>query len=442
MPGSIQIVGLGPGDPLLRSVGADRALETAKRIILRTSVHPGLDRLDTSAVVSSCDDLYESSDTFEAVYRSIADRVIEAAKDRDVVYAVPGSPAFGEMTVRLIIELAESHGIPIMVVPSIDGVQVCAAALNIDLLLDEVQLLDGMSFVQVADRFPFTGAPFNIVVSRPSLIFQVYNNHVAERVQEVLSRLLPAEFPVTVIRAAGVRDKQELREIALKNLGRSRMDHLTTLWVPALGPVDEWRTPVRLHQLIATLRSPEGCPWDREQSYASLRPKLLEEAYETADAIDADDEIELAKELGDLLLLVALYVQIAEEAGSFTIEDVYEHVNRKLVRRHPHVFGDELASSPADVVTTWRRVKAAERESNGAVAESSAPIDKYPKSMPIIDRLMQMHDDHQIAVDDRHEPNEDVGDQLLSLVEAAIGKGLNPNQMIEEAYRRRNLNPA
>ncbi len=135
---------------------------------------------------------------------------------------------------------------------------------------------------------------------------------------------------------------------------------------------------------------PIGCPWDRAQDWPSLAPKVVEEAYEVVDAIADGDAGELASELGDLLLIVALLTQIAEEQDAFTIEDVYETVNRKLIRRHPHVFGDEAAETPEAVLSTWHRVK---REERGATAKPRSKYDRLPKSMPAIAKAVVMRDD-------------------------------------------------
>ena len=113
--------------------------------------------------------------------------------------------------------------------------------------------------------------------------------------------------------------------------------------------------------VIAKLRSPEGCPWDREQTHASLRPNMIEEAYEAVDAIDDNDMKHLQEELGDVLLQVLLHSQIASENGSFTIEDVAKELKDKLIHRHPHVFGDAQIDSPDGVVEAWEKLKAEEK---------------------------------------------------------------------------------
>lgn len=128
-----------------------------------------------------------------------------------------------------------------------------------------------------------------------------------------------------------------------------------------------------LTALMAKLRAPDGCPWDREQTLASLGPMLLEETYEVLDAVEAADWAELRDELGDLLFQIVFYGQLAAEAGHFTVSDSIASVHEKMVRRHPHVFGEETVSSTAEVLTNWEMIKAAEREASGKKVENETP---------------------------------------------------------------------
>ena len=130
----------------------------------------------------------------------------------------------------------------------------------------------------------------------------------------------------------------------------------------------EMRTFNGLRGIVAALRGPEGCPWDRVQTHRSLRPYLLEEASETLEALDEGDPARLREELGDLLLEVLLHVQIAEEEGEFALADVVEGISDKLVRRHPHVFADATAETPEAVVEQWEELKAEERGERSALA--------------------------------------------------------------------------
>jgi MazG family protein len=141
----------------------------------------------------------------------------------------------------------------------------------------------------------------------------------------------------------------------------------------------------RLVELIARLRGPGGCPWDREQTHQTLKPMTLEEAYEVVEAIDGSDD-QLAGELGDLLLQVVFHSQIAREGSRFDVGDVIEHVNRKMIRRHPHVFGDESASSSEEVLRSWEQIKRDER--NGSADESM--LESVSRGHPAVMEAFQM----------------------------------------------------
>src|SRR5258708_5459405 len=145
----------------------------------------------------------------------------------------------------------------------------------------------------------------------------------------------------------------------------------------------------RFVQLIARLRAPGGCPWDREQTHESLKPMTLEEAYEVVEAIDRRDDQELAGELGDLLLQVVFHAQLATEGGRFTIADVIERVFEKMVHRHPHVFADHPAATPGEVLRNWEAIKEEERDRKGKASDASM-LDSVSRSLPATMEAFQM----------------------------------------------------
>lgn len=144
----------------------------------------------------------------------------------------------------------------------------------------------------------------------------------------------------------------------------------------------------RLHGIIAQLRAPGGCPWDREQTHATLRTHLLEETYETLDAIDRADDTDLAEELGDLLMQPLMHADIAAEAGRFDIVDVLEGISDKLVRRHPHVFGDVMVSDADEVLTNWDAIKKQEKAGRGI--EHASVLDNVPPGLPSLSRALKI----------------------------------------------------
>jgi MazG family protein len=144
----------------------------------------------------------------------------------------------------------------------------------------------------------------------------------------------------------------------------------------------------RLVALMARLRAPGGCPWDREQTFDSIKPHTLEETYEVLDAIDRRDWPDLAEELGDYILQAVFYAQMAAEQGLFTIEDALDAINQKLLRRHPHIFGDESAETAGDVKRIWSEVKAAEKAAQGREQESL--LAGVPRILPALVEAQQI----------------------------------------------------
>ncbi len=139
-----------------------------------------------------------------------------------------------------------------------------------------------------------------------------------------------------------------------------------------------------LTELIKKLRAPDGCPWDQKQTQDKLRASLLEESHELLAALDADEPVKVAEELGDLLLQVALLAQIAAEEGRFRLPDVIALIVDKLVRRHPHVFGDVVVSSTDEVLANWEAIKRAERAANGDAAQKRSPLAGIPAGLPAL----------------------------------------------------------
>jgi tetrapyrrole methylase family protein/MazG family protein len=174
--------------------------------------------------------------------------------------------------------------------------------------------------------------------------------------------LYPDEHPVKMVHGAGTSNPI-VEKMPLYEIDRSpHIGMLTSLYIPPLGENTSFEA---FQELVAHLRAPDGCPWDREQTHQSLRPHLLEEAYEVLAALDEDDAEALGEELGDLLLQIVLHAQIASEYGEFTMSDVIQRIHAKLVHRHPHVFGGLEVDGKEAVLLNWERLKADERQAKG-----------------------------------------------------------------------------
>ena len=212
---------------------------------------------------------------------------------------------------------------------------------------------------------------------------------------------------------------------------------------------DSFDTLVRI---IERLRSPGGCPWDREQTHQSLKRNLLEECYEVLEAIDGDEPAKLSEELGDILVQVVFHSQMAKESQNFTIDDVVAGISQKLVRRHPHVFDDAVASDAREVELNWERIKAAE----GA---RKSPVEGIPKDLPalasaqlmqdrvakmgfewddisgVLDKLVEEVDELKNAAD-QEEKSREMGDLLFTMVNLARWMGIHAEDALRQANGR------
>jgi tetrapyrrole methylase family protein/MazG family protein len=369
----ITLVGLGPGDPAPHTREAWDVLSAPPEIYVRTARHPTVAGLPASVPVHSFDDVYESQADFEQVYQIIAERVLALGRrPQGVVYAVPGHPSVGEATVALIRTraAAETPPIPVRLVAGLSFVGPVLAALGVD-ALPGLQLADALDLA--ARHHP----PFH--PDAPAVVAQLYSALIAGDVKLTLMNQYPDDHRVALVHAAATPDRR-VEWLPLFELDRSpAIAHLTALYVPPLPTPSAFES---LQDVIAHLRAPEGCPWDREQTHQSLRTNLLEEAYETLEAIDAGDPAAMREEFGDLLLQIVLQAQIGLEAGEFTLAEVIAGLRAKLIRRHPHVFGDTRVSGVSEVLENWEKLKAAEREA-GAGPDKGA-LGTVPPALPAL----------------------------------------------------------
>ncbi|HEY9854565.1 MAG TPA: nucleoside triphosphate pyrophosphohydrolase [Stenomitos sp.] len=353
--GSITVVGLGPGDPGQMTLAARETLERASRLFLRTEIHPTTVAMRKWGLRwESFDPLYQQGASFAEVYQRIAERLLTEAATQDVVYAVPGHPLVAEDTVS---HLLKQDAVQIEIVAGLSALDALYGRLGID-PNDGMQVVDGLA-LEGRDIRP----------DWHTIVLQLYNPQIANDVKLHLMRFWPDDFKVQVVRAAGVPGEERLEEVPLYEIDRlDWVDYLTTLYLPP-APVTGFS---RLVEVIARLRAPDGCPWDREQSPESLRKFVLEEAYETVEAIDSGDVGAIEEELGDLLLQVVLQAQIFQEEGEFDIQDVSNAISDKLVRRHPHVFGETSVSGAEEVVQRWEDIKAQEKAAQPEKKQESA----------------------------------------------------------------------
>jgi tetrapyrrole methylase family protein/MazG family protein len=372
----ITLLGLGPGDADLLTREAWQLLESSTEIYLRTRQHPLVASLPGNLQIHSFDDLYETAETFDAIYERIIERVLELGRrPQGVVYAVPGHPFIAEATSPEIARRARREGLPVQVVAGLSFMEPVFTALGLD-PYPQTALIDALELA--ANHVP----PFP--PSAPALIAQLYSKQVASDVKLILMAHYPDEHPVILVHAAGT-SAEKIENLALYEIDRSpEIGLLTALYIPALGRDTSFEA---FQEIIARLRAPDGCPWDRKQTHQTLRSYLLEEAYEVIAALDADDPREMQEEFGDLILQIVLHAQIAAEYGEFTMADVLKTVNNKIVRRHPHVFGELKIHDAEGVLVNWERLKAEERAENGKSAASA--LDGVALALPALSQAME-----------------------------------------------------
>jgi tetrapyrrole methylase family protein / MazG family protein len=357
---TIHIVGLGPGSASHLTAGARTVLESGLPVVLRTRHHPVVSEVDSERRFTDCDDLYGAGAAFEEVYSRICDRLIASATESDLVYAVPGNPLLAERSVEMLLERAEAEGIETRFVPGLSYVDVAATALKRDLA--QLQLCDALDL--------------RIDAQRPALISQLHDRDAVSRLKLDLLDRYPPEHAVVVLHELGLPSEEHF-DMALSELDRRPYGYLDLLYVPELDPAEDVRSFDGMFQVVARLNAPDGCPWDREQTHASLRKHLLEETYEALDALDSGSPEEIAEELGDLLLQVLMHAEVGRREDTFSFGDITEQITRKLIRRHPHVFGKAKAESAEDVWQSWEQLKKQEKP-EGSI------LDGVPKTLPAL----------------------------------------------------------
>jgi len=368
---AITLLGLGPGDPRRITREAWEVLENSQDIVLRTRQHPAVLKLPPALGITSFDDLYETGESFEQVYAWIVDQILELGKrEEGVVYGVPGDPFVAEATSTAIAARARQEGIPLRIVNGVSFLEPAFSALGLD-PFPRLTLIDALLLGDAhVPAFP---------PDSPALIAQIYSRLIASEVKLTLNAVYPDEHPVRLVHAAGTSNER-VEDLKLYQIDRS--PHIGLQTVLYLPPLREGASFESFQEIIAHLRAPDGCPWDREQTHLSLRAHLLEEAYEVLSAMDQGDEAKMAEEFGDLLLQIVLNAQIANEAGEFNVNDVIQGIYDKIIRRHPHVFGDTKVKGVEGVLANWEKLKANERAANGD--EQASLLESLPLALPAL----------------------------------------------------------
>lgn len=383
--GSIAIVGVGldpstpPSDAILRR------LRGFDRVVVSSSEGPLLELLKASAVETMA--LPELGLPSDAPVERVIEALATLAQDQDVAYATSAYPFLRQGMLSGL--LARTRG-TVGVFPLPAPLQAILMAFDIDLTAD----LDIVDARVLSPRIEQRGSHL--------IVTNIHNRILARRVTERLMDVYPPDHEV-VVASCSDDGGFELALYPIAALESAPVCEEGAVYVPpsrisAPQGFDEF---VRL---IAVLRGPDGCPWDRAQDHRSLRRHMIEEAYEAVAAIDGGDDRELADELGDVLLQVVLHAQIAADEDRFTIDEVIGRISEKIRRRHPHIFGDASAETPEQVIAHWDAIKREEKAEAGLLAS-------IPRSLPAL-MLAQKISKRAVSVGFEWETLDDIWDKV------------------------------
>jgi tetrapyrrole methylase family protein / MazG family protein len=443
----VTVVGLGPGPrEWIAAAALSRLHSPGAHVFVRTRYFPELEAILDGVAWTSFDELYETAASLDEVHSAIARRLLEAGDE--AVLAVPGDGTLGES----VLEHLAVAGADLSVVPGVPlGIGALAAA-----------NLPAASGAQVVEATALGGTGIDLLIELnpcwPAVVTGVFSPRVASDLKLALLRVYTPEHSVHLVRHPGLADERvdhstlaELDRLALE------LDHLTHVVLPPVVGYVPTGSAHTLRAIVARLRAPKiGCPWDLEQTHRTLIPYAIEEAYEVVDAIEEADTAGLADELGDLLLQVALHAEIADQSDEFEWNDVVRGLSEKLVRRHPHVFGDVQVSGASDVVRNWDQLKAAERVHEPS--EQSA-LDGVPNSLPQLKRAAELSRKavkagfewpsrqgtldkvreelgELLAATSLAERREELGDLLWIIAKLARDDGIDPEEALRAANRK------
>lgn len=345
--------------PYALTLAQQNAIENANLIFLQTSKHPSAKAFaEGGFLYGTMDDLYESAANFDELNTAIAERLLKA---HPCVYIATGKIEHSQLPV--IREMAHQQEVSICMLPSL-------SAANIAFCEQES-----------AVSYSAHDLPQQIDPEQNLVIEEIDSQAAAGEAKLLLSEYCPEENPVLL---ASIQENGEYatQSIKLYELDRQNSyDATTAVYIPRTSYEERTRHGLDdVMRIVRRLRSPNGCPWDREQTHLSLKNALLEECYELIDAIDENDDAHICEEMGDVLLQFALHAVIAEEQGAFTERDACTDLVEKLIYRHPHVFGNIRVSGSDEVLQNWDALKMAQRNQH----TQTEVLKSVPKSFPAL----------------------------------------------------------
>ena len=426
----LSVVALGPGPAELLTLGALEAMRAAPALVLRTGVHPVADYLRKQGIAfTTLDNLHESSEDFDALVQRAVNYLINLAQQGPVVYAVPD--------------------------PAQDAtVQALRAACNEDIAIQPGAPLAATGLAHAPEQGALVCTATGLAVhdaQHALVITELNSRELAGDVKLKLLAFYDIDTPV-IFYPPGQEVARACVRMSLEDLDRQPAYDHTALAVVLPKPfAQRERYDVQdLIHLMARLRAPDGCPWDREQTHQSLAKYLIEEAYETAAAIREEDWAHVADELGDVLLQVVFHADVGQRYGTLELSDITTAVCKKMIARHPHIFGDTQADSSGEVLTQWEAIKAKERGEqtltdrlrgigNGLPAllraqkaqERAAKVGfDFPDALEALQKVVEEAHEVREQVEKQGDYAEEVGDLFFSCVNVARLLNIDPDEMV------------
>lgn len=344
---TITVVGLGPGEKQQMPLSVYEKIMNSQSVFVRTSDHPALNELKEEGLAfESMDDLYDKySKDFNKVYQAIVEKLITEAQSKEVLYAVPGHPMVAEKTVK---DLLEQY----------DKVEILDGKSFLDDLFKAVRI-DPVEGFQLVDSFELNHDLLQ--TGQHVIVMQVFNALMAGEVKLTLMEKYPDDHQVAVIDGAGTSE-EKVQWLPLFEMDRfDGVFNLRSLYVPPLIQDEQVTSLSTLQYYIDRVTGEDGDAWINEQTPLSLVEYIREETEELIEAIEREDIDNWMEELGDVLVQILYQTNAAEKEGLFTFEEVLESVNRKMRRRHPHVFDGMSASTPEEVDAIWQKIKQEEK---------------------------------------------------------------------------------
>lgn len=433
MQKTITIIGLG------RGFRAENRLPAITQPILSAAVAvftkvPALTRVAVPDAIP-LSPVFDPVDGLSDGFRALAG---DLAAHTPSVLLVAGDPRLDDAAVPVIESLAAERGLTVRLISAPDALTGTLNALR-------VSPAAGLQILDATLACSFHHPPLE--AHRPALITGLYHPALMEPLRRTLATCYPPDAALQSVSPIGVKEG---------SLADWDSD-ATAIFLP---PQKEALGLTQFQETIAHLRAPNGCPWDRKQTHKSLRPYLLEETHEALAALDADDAPALAEELGDVLLQILLHAQIGFEAGEFTMADVVRHIDTKIVRRHPHVFGDVTVSSAEEVTANWAVIKKQEKAENGNGGDAlPSALDGVPPTLPALSQALNIsqkavelgfewqeidgvleklvEEAREIAEAETHADIEsEVGDFLFVMVNLARKMKVDPESALRGSNRR------